>query len=149
MSQQWLWEVVSVPQQEPYYNYSNVSPNATYGLQEALSIGDGTPFSGYTLISEYLDTNRSYPYDDQDDFVLFNDTCPQSGCMNTCEGDFATMFMNNGLQTLHNCNLLPNLAIRYPEDAAVSSVYPSDTNLAITAIHVANTLLGRSLMSPS
>lgn len=95
--------------------------------------------------------------DDDYNFVLFDDACPQNNCTATCEGGFTTIFQPNqynGLKTLHNCNLLPIVAIWKSEssqssesNAAVSSVYPLDTNLTSAAINAANMLVGKALIS--
>ena len=145
MSITFEWHTIGVPENRSYTNSEiYVSRNATYGLQAALSSGRNDK------------TTDDYPNDSNNEtihFALFNDACPSSGCTDACEGNFATMFLNMGLQTLHNCFLLPLLAIKDPKVntkiAAVSSVYPLDTNFTNAAIHVTNTILGKSLISPS
>lgn len=144
MSAMLEWHTISVPHHGSYTTSElHVSRNATYGLQEALSTG-GSP-------------DWNYPNEDDETFhfhfALFNNTCPKPGCINACQGNFTTMFLNNGLQTLHNCFILPYLATRDPQGntsvAAVSSVYPLGTDFTIAAINATNTLLGKFLISRS
>ena len=143
MSTTFIWHTIGVPQNGSYTTSELfISRNATYGLAEALR------FSGY---GETADDYQNNSNDEIMHLALFNNTCLSSGCTNACEGNFTTMFLNKGLQTLHNCFLLPLLAIEDPEVntniAAVSSVYPLNTNFTNAAIHVTNTLLGKSLIS--
>ena len=147
-----------------YYSTSNVyvSPNATYGLQEALGTGssDATlpgPFGGYTTIFNYL--NHATSEQSSTSIIFFDAACPQNDCVTACTGaNFASSFQlnGNGLQILHNCNLLPIVAIGETQGnqsnddlTAIETVFTLDINVTSTAIQYINTLLGKSLMSRS
>ena len=169
MASSWQWYAKNMTQQKSYFNSTlglYVSPNATYGLQEALgtgAYGDSDiyvpdPFGGYTTISIL-----NYPNDTGEqaptEFVFFDTGCSQSDCITACaEPNFTTIFPldGHGLQILHNCNLLPNVAIWETQGdnskdgiTAIESVFSLDTNHTSTAIQYINTLLGKSIMSQS
>ena len=80
------------------------------------------------------------------DALFFEDACPQENCTAVCDGDFATMFQVNGLHTLHNCMLAPNLAVATlvpVNEAFLKDRYTLGSALNVTAKNVVYRVNGK------
>lgn len=78
--------------------------------------------------------------------LFFDNACPQESCATACDGDFATMFHNTSLYTLHNCLLAPYLAVANlttVNEAFLKDRYALGPALNVTASNVVYQVNGK------